>query len=147
MQTRRDFLIGAASLATVGLTGSPASGAQRGSGQAWDAGDLVHVLPAATHDRFLIKTSFKTSHAAPPVLVVAGRKIPGRAGDTLGFFWAFDAAGLEPNRPYALQISMRGRAVRSVAAETMLAGRQPKTCGRHYSVPAGDIRPTICRPT
>ncbi|RPI49877.1 MAG: hypothetical protein EHM55_22750, partial [Acidobacteria bacterium] len=112
MQTRRDFLLGAASLATVGLTGAPASGAQRGSGQAWDAGDLVHVLPAATHDRFLIKTSFKTSHATPPVLVIAGRKIPGRAGDTLGFFWAFDAAGLEPNRPYTLQIlDARGRAL------------------------------------
>jgi len=48
----------------------------------------------------------------PPVLLVESRKIPGRVGDTLGHFWAFDVTGLEPGRPYALQIlDTRGRAL------------------------------------
>jgi hypothetical protein len=112
MPSRRDFLIGAASLATAAISGRPARAAQRQSGQAWDRGDVVHVLPAASHERFLIKTSFKGPHRAPPVLLVGSRKIPGRAGDTSGFFWTFDASGLEPGRSYNLQIlEARGRAL------------------------------------
>ena len=109
--SRRDFLIGAASLATAALS-SRAANAQEPSRRAWDAGDLVHVLPGASHERFLIKASFKAPLPMPPALVVGGRKVPGRAGDTLGFFWAFDAAGLEPDRRYTLQIvDARGRAL------------------------------------
>jgi hypothetical protein len=111
MQTRRDFLIGAASLAAAGLAGTSAGASQRESNQ-WDNGDVVHVLPAATHDRFLIKTSFATAHRTPPVLLVDSRKIPGRTADTLGYFWGFDAAGLQPGRRYTLQLlDARGRAL------------------------------------
>ena len=40
----------------------------------------------------------------------APEKFQGARGDTLGFFWTFDAAGLEPGRPYTLQIlEARGR--------------------------------------
>ncbi len=102
--TRRDFLIGAASLATAALSDRPVSAAQSPSGRLWNSGDLGHLLPTASHDRFLIKASFKRSHRAAPVLLIDSRKIPGRAGDTLGFFWGFDVAGLEPGRPYTLQI-------------------------------------------
>ena len=102
--TRRDFLIGAASLATAALSDRAVSAAQSPSGQVWNSGDVVHLLPTASHERFLIKASFKGPHRAPPVLLIGSRKIPGRAGDTLGFFWGFDVAGLEPGRPYTLQI-------------------------------------------
>ena len=102
--SRRDFLIGAASLATAALSNQPATAAQEQSRRAWNEGDLVHLLPAASHERFLIKASFKTPQRTAPVLVIGGRKVPGHAGDTLGFFWAFDAAGLEPDRRYSLQI-------------------------------------------
>ena len=109
MPTRRDFLIGAASLATAAMT-DKVSAAQRPSGQTWDSGEVVHLLPAASHERFLIKASFSGPHQAPPVLLAGSRKIPGRAGDTLGFFWTFDVSGLEPGRPYTLQIlEPRGR--------------------------------------
>jgi hypothetical protein len=105
MPTRRDFLIGAATLAAAGLSERRAAGAaQVPLGGSWDSGDLVHVLPAASHERFLLKTSFKGPHRAPPVLLIGSRKVQGRAGDSLGFFWSFDAAGLEPGRRYTLQI-------------------------------------------
>ncbi len=109
MPTRRDFLIGAASLATAALAEKKLA-AQSRAGQAWDSGEVVHLLPAASHERFLIKTSFRGPHRAPPVLLAGSRKIPGRGADTLGFFWTFDVTGLEPGRPYTLQIlDARGR--------------------------------------
>ncbi|HTG88690.1 MAG TPA: hypothetical protein VL914_00800 [Vicinamibacterales bacterium] len=108
--SRRDFLIGAASLATAAISRESLYAAQAQAGQAWNAGDVAHLLPAATHDRFLIKTSFRTPHRTPLVLLAAGRKIPGRAGDTLGFFWSFDVTGLEPAHRYNLQVvDARGR--------------------------------------
>jgi hypothetical protein len=112
MPTRRDFLIGAASVATAALSSSTANAAQARSNRTWNSGDVAHLLPAATHERFLIKTSFRTPHRVPPVLLAGGRKVSARAGDTLGFFWAFDVGGLEPNRRYTLQIlDARGRAL------------------------------------
>jgi hypothetical protein len=103
MRTRRDFLIGAASLATAALVDRTAT-AQSRSAQAWNSGDVVHLLPAASHERFLIKTSFRQPHRSPPLLLAGSQKIPGRAGDSLGAFWTFDVSGLEPARPYTLQI-------------------------------------------
>ena len=109
MPTRRDFLIGAASLATAALAEKKLA-AQSRAGQAWDSGEVVHLLPAASHERFLIKTSFRGPHRAPPVLLAGSRKIPGRGTDTLGFFWTFDVTGLEPGRSYTLQVlEARGR--------------------------------------
>ena len=104
MPTRRDFLIGAATLATGAIAHRSARAAQSRSSSAWNSGDVVHLLPAATHERFLIKASFKAPHRTPPVLVVESRKIAGRQSDTAGLFWAFDAGGLEPHRPYTLQL-------------------------------------------
>ena len=109
MQTRRDFLIGAASLATM-----IASRESTGSAQApvWNSGDIAHVLPTVNHQRFLIKASLRRPHQAPPALLVDRRKVAGRAADTRGLFWTFDATGLEPGRRYELQfLDARGRAV------------------------------------
>jgi len=110
MPTRRDFLISAASAATAALSSRSAGAASRQPDPAWNTGDVVHLLPTANHERFLIKASFRTPHRTPPTLLVDSRKVPGRAGDTHGFFWTYDAAGLEPNRRYTLQLlDARGR--------------------------------------
>lgn len=104
MLSRRDFLLSGASLATVGLSQDVARAVQRPSAREWRNGDVVHLLPTVNHERFLIKASFRQPHRNPPVLLIAGRKIRGVAGDTPGFFWRFDAAGLEPSRKYDLQL-------------------------------------------
>jgi hypothetical protein len=104
MQTRRDFLIGAASLATIIASRESAWSAQAKAGPAWSSGDVAHLLPTVNHQRVLIKASFRRPHRAAPVLLVDRRKVTGRAADTLGLFWTFDAAGLEPHRRYDLQI-------------------------------------------
>jgi hypothetical protein len=109
----------AASLATVALSSRTillssrtVDDANAQSSTVWNAGDVVHLLPTANHQRFLIKTSFKRAHRSPPVLLVDGRKIAGRAGDNRGFFWLFDAVDLEAGRRYRLQIvDARGRAM------------------------------------
>ena len=103
MRTRRDFLIGAASLATAAIA-ERTSLAQSQPGPTWNSGEVVHLLPTASHDRFLIKASFKGAHRSAPVLRAGSRKVVGRAGDTLGHFWSFDVAGLEPGRPHTLHI-------------------------------------------
>ena len=115
MQTRRDFLIGAASLATVIASRESAESAQN---KAWNSGDVAHLLPTVNHQRFLIKASFTRPQQAPPALLVDKRKVSGRGADTLGLFWTFDATGLEPGRRYELQLARRAwpRVVRSVAA-------------------------------
>lgn len=112
MLSRRKFLISGASLTTLALSHSSVRAAQGQAGQGWKSGDVVHLLPTASHERFLIKASFREGHRHPPVLLIGGRKVRGRAADTLGFFWTFDAAGLEPSRRYDLQLlDGRGRAL------------------------------------
>ena len=115
MHSRRDFLIGAASLATVitpsRLRRPGEASAQTTAGPAWNSGDVAHLLPTVNHQRFLIKVSFRRPQQAP-ALLVDRRKVPGRRGDTVGLFWTFDAADLQPARRYALQLlDARGRAL------------------------------------
>ena len=116
MQTRRDFLIGAASLAT--LIGSRESTRAARKTRRGITAMSLHLLPTVNHQRFLIKASFIRPQQTPPALLVDKRKVPGRAGDTLGLFWTFDATSLEPGRRYDLQLARRAwpRVVRSVAA-------------------------------
>jgi hypothetical protein len=111
MPTRRDFLFNATSLAAAALVARAADASQQQPAR-WDGGDVSHILPGANHERFLIKASFAKPQSAPPVLLVDRRKVLARAGDTPGFFWGFDAAGLEPSRRYTLQfLDARGRAL------------------------------------
>lgn len=97
--TRRAFLrsVGgaAASAALEGLAPAEAG---------WNAGQLAHVIPAANHERFLIKTSFVEALRAPPQLMVEGRATPGVRSDSRGRFWHFDAAALAPATVYRLQV-------------------------------------------
>src|ERR671919_862222 len=110
MQTRRDFLIGAASVASL-IASRESADAQNKAVAAWNSGDVAHMLPTVNHQRFLIKASFVRPHAAP-VLLVDRRRVQGRKADTLGLFWTFDAADLEPARRYELQLlDARSRAL------------------------------------
>jgi hypothetical protein len=112
MQSRREFLVGAASLATVALSQEAAASAQEKSGAAWDNGEVAHLLPTVNHQRFLIKASFTRAHQAAPALLIDDRKVPGRPADTGGLFWIFDADRLHPGRRYSLQVlDGRGRAL------------------------------------
>ena len=110
MPSRRDFLITTASIATIAASSEPARPASKTIDRTWNSGDVVHILPTASHQRFLIKTSLRRPQRVPPELLISGRRIPGRRGDTQGYFWSFDAAGLAPSRTYTLQIvDVRGR--------------------------------------
>lgn len=75
----------------------------------WSAGEVHHLLPTVSHDRILLKASFRRPLVEPPSLRVNSRLASGRRRDTKGEFWEFDVAGLEPDRTYELQILDRRR--------------------------------------
>jgi hypothetical protein len=63
------------------------------------------VLPAASHDRLLLKLSLVGRPSTVPVLRVGeDRQVPGVMSDTRGLFWRFDAGGLEPMTSYRLEL-------------------------------------------
>ena len=76
MATRRDFMIGAAAAALPRLiatgTGGAAAAAENPASRErdWDQGGVQHLIPTASHDRFLIKASFAEAQLAPPELAV-----------------------------------------------------------------------------
>ena len=71
--------------------------------ETWQRGDVVHLIPAANHDRFLLKCSFATPRR-DAFLTVGRRRFAGRMTDTEGRYFAFDASGLEPATTYRLQL-------------------------------------------
>lgn len=85
--TRRHFALSAAAFAEPRTTG------------------LRHLLPAATHDRFLIKASFHAPQKRSPELRVGNRRIAGERTDTDGQFWQFDVPGLKPATEYQLRLN------------------------------------------
>ncbi|CAG9171196.1 hypothetical protein LMG23992_01958 [Cupriavidus laharis] len=101
--TRREFLALGASAAALGALGwSRYLGAQ--PRDAWNGGQLMHLIPAASHERFLIKASFKGPLQAAPHLSVDGRLFDGVQTDPEGRFWRFDATSLRPGTQYELRI-------------------------------------------
>jgi len=65
---------------------------------------LRHLLPAATHDRFLIKVSFYQPLRKAPELRVRSRRVAGQRTDSEGQFWQFDVPGLRPDTTYSLRM-------------------------------------------
>lgn len=107
IESRRLFLKGsaAAGASLLGLH-KLALGAQGSDpgGDAWDAGSLAHVLPAASHDQFLIKCSFNESLNGPPVLQVGDSLVSGVNTDSDGRFWQFHARQLRSDTRYQLRL-------------------------------------------
>jgi hypothetical protein len=110
---RREFLELAAGGSIVGILGLPLfAGAQMAdqTGDGWNAGQLSHLIPTASHERFLIKASFKTPVVEAPRLSVNGKSVDGVQTDTQGRFWRFDVPSLQSATQYALRITDRGGA-------------------------------------
>ncbi len=105
---RREFLervaVGAAGVASGAGGLGCAEALEPPADDGWDAGPVEHLIPSARHDRLLLKASFAEPLAAEPRLRVDERSVPGRASDTRGRFYRFDARGLEPGRRYALRL-------------------------------------------
>ncbi len=74
----------------------------------WNEGEVAHIIPGANHDRFLIKTSFKTKRNKAPQINIDGRNIIGHQTDPVGRFWQFDITNLKPDTNYILQLSEIG---------------------------------------
>src|SRR5437868_15521577 len=101
--SRRTFLRGTA--ATGLLLGAPAELLAQASvnrspaPRDWNPGRVRHLLPTVSDTRILIKASFDGPSSAPPNLLVAGRAVRGRMGDTRRERWPAHAAGLAAGRP------------------------------------------------
>jgi hypothetical protein len=109
--TRRELLgAGATAFGLFSLGGLPLAAAQNVSTtgdptQNWDSGELAHLLPTSSHDRFLIKASFKQPLEVAPSLQVGDQRVTGQRTDTLGSFWQFHAADLRAGTTYTLSIA------------------------------------------
>ena len=114
MATTRRELLGAGASAALGLfpwgdsapvlaQTSPAG--ETAKSQTWDDGDLAHVLPTSSHDRILIKASFRQPLDAAPILQVGDQRISGLRSDTRGSFWQFHAGDLRPGTAYELSLT------------------------------------------
>src|SRR6516162_5108758 len=125
MATRREFVLGAAAatlphLITTGI-GGPASAAEGPPPREkdWDQGDVQHLIPTASHDRFLIKVSFTQAQEAAPELEVGPTRVRGQSNAAAGDFWQFDVTGLSPATPYNL--SLKGAGGRALCEPWQLA--------------------------
>ncbi|HTO53164.1 MAG TPA: hypothetical protein VMR50_07235 [Myxococcota bacterium] len=107
--TRRELLVasaGAAALAWLGRSPLAAATSQ----VEWSSGALAHLIPTASHERFLIKASFHAPLSAPPRLSIGGRSVEGFATAANGRYWRFDVAGLRPATTHELRIRDAGGA-------------------------------------
>src|SRR6516164_8742747 len=84
---RREFLRGSSVAAAAASLTWPAdlmaAKAVPSSG-GWDSGSVQHLLPTASHDRILIKASFRTPLFEAPTLRIGGTSVRGRMSDTHG---------------------------------------------------------------
>ena len=96
--TRRELLGVGASLPLGALpTAAAAQTSQPGSAAApeWDPGSVAHLLPTSSHDRILIKASFRQHLDGAPALLVDQQRFPGQGTDTRGGFWQFQTEDLK----------------------------------------------------
>ncbi len=73
--------------------------------QAWDAGQVRHLLPTVSDSEILIKASFAAALKSPPTVKIGTTTVRGRMNDTAGEFWQFYATGLEPGRRHSVSLS------------------------------------------
>lgn len=99
--SRRRFLQAGAALAVAG--GLPLAD-DAFAADDWNAGDVVHLLPTANHERILLKASFRRALDAAPQLRIGERSIAGSRTDSTGRFWQFDVANLKPATDYTLKL-------------------------------------------
>jgi len=116
MATRRGFLLGAAAatlprLIATGIGGPAAAAEDSPREKDWDQGEVQHLIPTASHDRFLIKVSFTLAQSAAPELEVGSMRVRGQANAAAGDFWLFDVTGLAPETAYRLSLTSGGRAL------------------------------------
>lgn len=100
--SRRRFLGMVAAAPPALLTDKLAAALQEESG--WDQADLVHLIPAANHERILIKSSFRAPLREPPRLRIGNEWLRGTMTDTASRFWQFRADDLRPGTAYELQL-------------------------------------------
>jgi hypothetical protein len=106
--------------------------AQPATAAGWDSGELDHLLPTSSHDRILIKASFRRPLPAAPALQIGDQRVTGQRADTRGSFWQFHAADLKPGTSYTLSLaSSDGRSL-----------CQPWTLA---TMPAADVLPSRLR--
>jgi hypothetical protein len=70
----------------------------------WRQGDLLHLVPTASHERIAIKCSFRAPRTSVSI-TVDGRPHPGRRTDNAGRYFEFDVSGLEPDHRYELRLT------------------------------------------
>ena len=94
----------------LALPGHSVSASEAGNKQvSWNAGDLVHLILSANHEKFLVKTSFKKPVKQTPLLRIGDRFVTGVRSDSYGYFWQFYADKLSANLNYELQITSSSR--------------------------------------
>lgn len=105
--TRREVLGASVSLALSALPAVAAgqvatTGADKQTD--WDAGAVDHLLPTSSHDRILIKASFRQPLDGAPAMLVGDRRVSGQRTDTRGAFWQFQASDLKPGTEHKLAL-------------------------------------------
>jgi len=109
---RRRALLGAGA-AGAALSLSPVL-KNAAAASTFSAGPVRHILPSATHERFVIKLSLHSAPSTPPLLRVGDQLVPGKQSDTEGLFFIYDVSGLAPDTEYPLQlVDRRGHALTS----------------------------------
>jgi hypothetical protein len=68
----------------------------------WNAGEVLHLLPSANHERIRIKASFRRSLEEAPALRIGSDTFAGVATDLERRCFTFDAKGLESKTRYGL---------------------------------------------
>jgi hypothetical protein len=105
--TRRDFLRQAAATSALLASGAGLACSDESAPYEedthWSAGDVAHLLPAASHDRILLKASFQRPLRSAR-LRLAGREFEGRRSDAAGLHYSFDARALTPDRTHTLEL-------------------------------------------
>lgn len=105
---RRNFIKNSTAAALLGLVNPAQTSLEKEEKQPvlkaddWNAGQIYHLIPTASHERILIKASFKKILNGKPYINIGKEKYFGEKTDSLGYFWSFDMKGLKPATTYNL---------------------------------------------